>query len=392
MSILNSNPTVCFIACHDGPASHFATYAEVLKERGYDIHIHATGPALNRFKARGVEVHSPFSLDNLSPQDEDSLAATIAIASSTAHVIITDLGHLFDVKLHKALHVHAANTLRFAYYDNPEPFVPGEYSPIAAEVIKVAENFLFPNANLAEATIYRMPGEEIDFTGKNRFGLGYYPVSQAKKMAEKRKSDHQKVRAEFLLNHGLEDKQQKILVYFGGNNEEYFSKALPAFLSFVAQASELDQASGLTDLENTIIVMQQHPSAKLKNRDGQLIEAWLKEFEKQADKPETIKKPKVIISYFTSDYAQVLADGAFYYQTSMSPQFILAGIPTVQIGHETYEDILVRNQLAPSVTHAEGLIQVIKTLGSQQKPHADLLNGLGIKENWADRLENIIKG
>ncbi len=376
---ISMSTVVCLIACHGGPADHFATYAEVLTKQGYDVQIHATGPALKKFQECGIEVNS-FSLDNLTAEEEASLAQTIAKTCSTASIIITDVGHVFDVKIQKALSIHATKIPRLAYYDNPEPFVPGGYSSTAAKVMEVAKGVLFANETLAKAKIYSAVGKEIDFTDKKRFGIGYYPVSQAEKIAEKRKTDHETARSTILMKNGIDDKGQKILVYFGGNNEEYFSKALPAFLSFVAESSKR------MDLKNTVIVIQQHPGAKVKNQDGQQVEAWLKEFEGQ------ISMPKVILSDFSSDHAQVLADAAFYYQTSMGPQFVLEGIPTVQIGHETYEDILVRNHLAPTVTNAEGLVKVIKTLEKMGRmPKEDLLSNLGIKENWPEILENVIK-
>lgn len=380
MSFSIQSAAVCLIACHGGPADHFATYAETLTKRGYDVQIHATGPALKKFQERGIEVKSSFSLDNLTSEEEDSLAQAIAKTCSASAIIITDVGHVFDVKIQKALSIQATKVPRLAYYDNPEPFVPGGYSCTAAEVMNVAEGVLFANETLANAKIFSGVGQEIDFNDKKRFGIGYYPVSQAEKIAEKRKFCHGTARSEFLMKNGIEDNGQKVLVYFGGNNEEYFSKAFPAFLSFVAQSSEE------INPKNIVIVIQQHPGAKVKNQDGQQLEAWLKEFGEQ---PST---PKVILSDFSSDNAQVLADAALYYQTSMGPQFVLEGIPTIQIGHETYEDILVRNRLAPTVTTADGFVQVIKTLEEMgAMPQEDLLNSLGIKQDWTDRLDDIIK-
>ncbi len=380
MSVSMSTAAVCLIACHGGPADHFATYAEVLTKQGYDVQIHATGPALKKFQERGVEIKYSFSLDNLTSEEEDSLAQAIAKTCSTASIVLTDVGHVFDVKIQKALSIHATKLPRLAYYDNPEPFVPGGYSSTAAEVMEVAEVILFANETLTRAKIYSAVGKEVDFTDKKRFGIGYYPVSQAEKIAEKRKTDHAITRSTFLMKNVIEDRGQKVLVYFGGNNEEYFSKAFPAFLSFLAKASEQ------VDLKNIVIVIQQHPGAKAKNLDGQQVEAWLKEFGGQ------VEMPQVILSDFSSDHAQVLADAAFYYQTSMGPQFVLEGIPTVQIGHETYEDILVRNHLAPTVTNAEGFAQVIGTLEKMNKmPQQDLLSSLGIKEDWPKVLENVIK-
>jgi hypothetical protein len=379
MAVSLSKATVCLIACHGGPADHFATYAETLIKQGYDVQIHATGPALKKFQDRNIEVKSAFSLDQLSPDEEDSLAQAIAKTCSTASIVITDVGHAFDVKIQQALSIYAAEIPRFAYYDNPEPFVPGGYSSTAAVVMHYAQGVLFANATLAKALIYGEVGKEVDFADKLRFGIGYYPVSQAEKIAGLRKSDHDTARSTFLMNNGIEDTGQKVLVYFGGNNEEYFSKAFPAFLSYLGQ----------TDLKDAIIVLQQHPGAKVSNGDVQQVETWLLEYSQN----------KIIVSDFSSDAAQILADAALYHQTSMGPQFVLAGIPTVQIGyeidelgHEIYEDILVRNQLAPTVTNSERFAAVIGNLEKlSEMPKQDLLNGLGIKEDWQDVLETTIE-
>ena len=42
--------TVCFIACHGGPADHFATFAEDLVKKGHTVHVFAAGPALKKFE------------------------------------------------------------------------------------------------------------------------------------------------------------------------------------------------------------------------------------------------------------------------------------------------------------------------------------------------------
>ncbi|MBS4168333.1 hypothetical protein [Parachlamydia sp. AcF125] len=78
----------------------------------------------------------------------------------------------------------------------------------------------------------------------------------------------------------------------------------------------------------------------------------------------------------------------------MGPQFILAGIPTIQIGHETYEDVLVRNGLAPTVTDAIQLTREIKNLEEEikEKPQKDfILSKLGIREDWPVVLEEAIR-
>ncbi|HEV8052000.1 MAG TPA: hypothetical protein VGP47_05860, partial [Parachlamydiaceae bacterium] len=376
MSPCISTAAVFLIACHGGPADHFATYAEVLAKQGHQVHIQASGPALKKFQERGIEVKSPFSLDNLTIEEEDCLAQTIAKTCSTASVVLTDIGHIFDIKIQKALSLNAPGIPRFAYYDNPEPFVPGGYSSTAAEVIAISHGVLFANETLAKAKIYSAADQEISFDDKKRFGIGYYPIAQAEKIAEKRKIEHADTRSTFLAKNDIADTGQKILVYFGGNNEEYYSKAFPAFLSLIAETALQ------IDFNNTVIVIQQHPGAKVKNQDGLQVEAWVKVYGEQT------VLPRVVVSNFSSDQAQVLADAALYYQTSMGPQFVLEGIPTIQIGHETFDDILVRNHLAPSVTSVTGLIQAMESLDQAKAiSPQDILSSLGIREDWQETLQ-----
>lgn len=375
-----SSAVVCLIACHGGPADHFATYAEILSKNGYEVQIYATGDALKKFKARGINVKNTFSLENLAPKEEDLLAQEIAKTCSKASVILTDIGHRFDIKIQKALSVHATKVPRFAYYDNPEPFVPGGYSSIAAQVISAAESVLFANANLAHDKIFDGEKKDINFEGKKRFGIGYYPVEQAKMIAEKRKTNHATTRAAFFMDNGIAENGQKLLVYFGGNNDEYFDSAFPKFLSFIAEASQK------TDLSNLVVLIHQHPGAKEKNRDGEKLAKHLEEFKDQTGMPQLI-----LSNFPSSDDPQVLADAALYYQTSMGPQFVLGGIPSIQIGHETYADILVRNNFAPTVTTTEGFIQAIEQLEEMDKhPENAVLKGLGTEENWPERLKQIV--
>lgn len=366
--------TIALIACHGGPADHFATYAKALTEKGYKVEIHATGPALKKFEQCDTKGIYPFKLDG-EMLDQGDLAKEIAERCSRASMVITDVGHPFDETLQKAL--KEKEITHFAYYDNPENFVPGGYSFTAAKVMKLAQGVLFANANLANDKIYSEPGKEIDLTDKKCMGIGYYPVSQAEVVAEKRKTEHEAKRLEFLKKYSIEDTGQKVCVYFGGNNEEYFEKAFPAFLSFL-KAKDLD-------FKNIVLVVHQHPGAKKENRDVQKLNECLKDF---GDKI----KSEVIVSDFSSDDAQTLADVAFYYQTSMAAQFILSGIPTVQVGHETYDDILVRNQLAPTVTNSEEFVQIINNLKDmEEQPKEAVLKGLGYKENWPEVLANAIK-
>lgn len=381
MSFSASAAAVCFIACHGNPADHFATFAESLSRDIGAIEVYASGPALKKFQERGIEV-KPFSIDKISPEEEDVLAEQIAKACSTASVIITDVGHAFDIKVQKALARQAAHVPRFAYYDNPESYVPGGHSAVAAKVMLAANGVLFANSNLAKAPIFQEPGKEIDFENRKKVGIGYYPINQAEKIAKRRAAEQSSMRQTVFSKNDLVDRGQKVLVYFGGNNEGYFSKAFPAFLSLLEEGMER------SDFTSLVIVIQQHPGAKSINLDGNRVSAWM------AKHSETRQAPTMILSDFSSDDAQVIADGALYYQTSMGPQFVLAGIPTIQVGHETFEDILVRNQLSPSVTDVSQFISVIDDLTHQKKeiPREVILEGLGIKSNWLPTLEKAIKG
>ncbi len=379
---LSVSAAVCFIACHGGPADHFATFAKNLEHDGHHVEILASGPALNKFLEKSVYVNHQFSIDKLSEDEKDLLAVQIAKTCSTASVVITDVGDPFAYRVQQALAKYAVEVLRLAYYDNPEPYVPGGYSTQAAKVILAAQGILFGNANLAKAPLYQEPNTEVDFGDRKRIGLGYYPVNQGADLAVRREKEHAPMRAKLFCKHNIEDNGQKVLLYLGGNNEEYFNEAFPAFLSI------LDKTTHQSDLSNLVIVMQQHPGAKSANRDANLLAAKIKDFS------HTSKAPKIIMSDVRSDEALVCVDAALYYQTSMGPQIALAGIPTVQIGHKTYADILVRNHITPSVTNAPELIHVINALkhDKKTKPQQEVIHAaLGIKSDWLKKLEAVIR-
>lgn len=370
---------LCFLVCHGGPADHFATFVENLSPTT-SIEIYATGPALEKLQQRGIKVTNPFSLEKISDREEEDLAEQIAKACSSANAVITDVGHPFDIKIQKALARFATKVPRIVYYDNPEAYVPGGYSTIAAEVLQEAQLILFANAHLAQASIFQTPHKKIDLANHKKVGVGYYPLHHAEKIAKRRNEERSLMRQSFFKKHNLLDKSQKILVYFGGNNEEYYSRAFPAFLSL------LEQAMMKSDFTNLVIVLQQHPGAKVKNIDKAQFEHWI-------DQHKVPQAPKMFLSDSHSEDAQILADAAFYYQTSMGPQFLLAGIPIIQIGHETYEDILVKNKLSPSVTKRDAFIDILDHLSDTPSniPHQVILEGLGIKTNWLEVLQTAIK-
>lgn len=246
--------------------------------------------------------------------------------------------------------------------------------------MQAAQGVLFANSHLAKTPLLQAPDKEVDLSSQKKVGIGYYPIPQAEKIAKRRTEEKNLLRQTLFQKNHLEDKGQKIFVYFGGNNEAYFSKALPAFLSLLEQGMNQVNSSEL------VVVLQQHPGAKAKNIDRNQVEAW-------TNKYQTPQAPKILISDTNSDEAQIVADAALYYQTSMGPQFVLAGIPTIQIGHETYEDILVRNKFSPSVTRVDQWVDIIHSLNQQKKEISQkvILEGLGIKENWLHILQTAIE-
>ena len=364
-------PVVCFVVCHGGPAGHFDAFADHLIARGYQVRIYATEPALKTWQNRQIDIVIPFSLG------EDA-ATRIAQQCSDAGVVITDVGHEWNVALQRALGEHAPKAIRCAYYDNPEPYVPGGYSQIAAQVMQVAQKVFFANAELATAPIYQAPGEEAAVPLEKRVGIGYYPVQQAAKIAERRALERESLRKRFFAQYDLPDVGQTVLMYAGGNNDAYFDHAFPAFLSFLREG----------DLSRFVIVHQQHPGAKAKDVDGKQLAVWK---EQQAQNAQV---PQFFMSQFSSEDMQVVADAVCYYQTSMAAQFALAGIPTMQVGHSIYEDILVKNHLCETATDAPSFLAALLRLqepieGASVK--ASLQRELGMRSDWADRLGKAIQ-
>lgn len=330
---------ITLIACHGASADHFSVFAEKLLSEGYDVRIFASEHAFKKFEAKKIPITLSFAL---SEDDESVLAQKIALQCRDS-VVVTDVGHPFDITLQKTLNG------AIAYYDNPEPFVPGGYSKVANEVMQAARRVLFANANLETSSLMDLPLEK-------RVGLGYYPIAQAEKIARRRAEEGEALRRRWFEQLGIEDQGQKILVYFGGNNEEYFSKAFPAFLQFLEQ-----------DLPGVIFILQQHPAAKGKQQYS----------------------PKLILSDWTSDDIQVIAEGALYYQTSMGPQFALAGIPMVQVGHQTYEDVMVRSGICPSVTTIEDFAKIL-TLLNTAEDRESIYKTIGIREDWFEVLKQAL--
>ncbi len=378
-------PLVCFIVCDSGPANHFSEFAKnLLAEGNLRIDIYASELALTKFQdlnlLDGIRLFH-FILDGLSHEEEQKLAIEIldSCLMNGVQTIIADIANKFDVKLQEAFNKHdiASHNIRFwCYYDNPDDYVPGGYSIRSEKMIKLSQNILFANMNLikSDSKIFSLPNMMIDLDDKNIRGIGYYPIHTADKLQKRREIERERLR----IKYGWKNINY-ILIYFGGNNKTYYEQAFPTFLSSLSQ---IDQNL----LKNILFLIHQHPAAKIQNHDGLLFQQW------SLENPQI----QIALSQLTSDEAQVVADGVLYYQTSMAPQFALIGLPIIQIGHEIYEDILVKHNLCKTATNSIELLNGLKIL--KEKSHLFneiqqkqlIYDAIGYRSNWSQNLRNII--
>lgn len=407
---------VCFVACHAGPAAHFATFAEHLSRDGSTINIYALkGPALDTFQRRWPQqlvskllkipkrcIQSGTHLTAFSipaPTEEDEIAELIAKRCSTAPVVITDVGHPFAAKVQGALAKYA-KVRRLTYYDNDSLNVPGQYPQIAAGVMGGSQGILCANAHLADEPTFEVGGSSLIHL--KRVGIGYFPVEQAYKIAKRRQNERTSLRETFLQDFRPLPEGTKVLLYYGGNNDEYFDKALPAFLDIIENGMKRETHS---DFSNLLIIFRQHPGAIKDSKDLKEVRHRLCVWD---DKGFMLKAPRVIFSRNSDDTSlppdmrtdrppedlQVIADMVMYFQTTMSSQVVLAGIPTTQVGHLAYQDVVVKNRLVRSVTTADEFVDVVEKLKPNQQqdiPRDVILHGLGFKEEWLDILKKTLE-
>jgi len=353
---------VCFVTAHPNPANHFVEYVQVCEERGIPCKVIAGQNVSDKFS----HVASKVVVIDLSSEE---LLARLETELSSHSLIITDIANERWVALHQKLNDKYPSIKRAVYYDNPERHVPGGYSELAAKVIDKAQIILFANSSLVEKGI-----EGVELSKKSLIGLGYYPKSDANKILELRKN-MSAIRSSFLKRHGIDETSQKILVYTGGANDAYYNKAFPHFIHLLTELVETNESL----LENTVLILQQHPRAKT---EGNLDAKLVKEFRSKY-------KLNFIVSDMTTPESLALADGVFYYQTSMAAQFVFAEIPSViQVGHETYPDILVRAGF-PSVTDAKQFVDVLSSEGSSADIKL-LEKELGIDSNWKENLNKFV--
>ncbi|MCB1119349.1 MAG: hypothetical protein KDK65_05260 [Chlamydiia bacterium] len=322
-----------FLIAHPGPAEHFAAYSQVLTHATFlaDPNVQAKCPAAKVYQ----------SIDQI-PQE-----ATVVI----------DIAEKWLEVVQQLQETHP-KVRCFVYYDNPEPFVPAPYSETASKLISLAQGVLFANAALKG--IQDGQRQPIDLTQKGVQHIGYYP----KEIGDKLLADRQNAalvaqkKREFFKHHNLTCSiDTPVFVYMGGANKEYYL----AFDHFLKLIKELPP-------QPLVFIHQRHP------RDT---------------KPyPTIQLPQgchFVTSHLKTPETLLFAKGALYYQTSMAPQCVFAGLPQiVQVGHEPYSDAVIRCG-APSVTTVEVLKQAMtqKTSVDQKQ----LEQELGYDPNWKSNLQ-----
>lgn len=382
MDAIDVPAEVCFVACHPAAGAHFADfYYELTKQGRVRCRMVATEKAAEELARRKVPVHDFFygkqskTLKDLPEDEQEQLAASVAKICSTARWVITDLGQEFSAKVQDKLAERYPHIVRIAYYDNPEPFVPGGYSTTAAKVIQKAQAVLFANAKLAGVPLYSTPDQPIDLSGKQLIGLGYGNFQEIQDLREKRVSAHLSLKKSL-----LQPNTSSLAVYFGGANDVYYGQAFPRFLEILSESAQAEDLSSLT------ILVQQHPRSILEgNRDGMLLHEW--------KKTASPKAPKVAISSSPFNDALTAADLALYYQTGAAAKFMLVGVPTAQIGHEPFKDLLVRNGFCPAINESNQFLDLFKNFPTSptEETHNKILNESGIDPSWADNLADVLQ-
>lgn len=365
---------VFLISSHPAPAPQIGSLSEALKEEGIEYEILATEEAYRSLEKLKYPVHNFYlgekPLASLPDLEAEKVAEAVANQCKEGHAVMTDIGSPIAARIQRILTKKYPHITRIAYYENPEDFVPGGYSEMAGRVLPYSQVVLFANANLASQPIYEQkPATRINMLGKKCIGLGFSSLPQEVQKLKELRTDASRRRAAFLQKHGIADRGQKVAIYFGGANEVYYEKAFPAFLDILSKSTTSDMT----------VVIQQHPrSIREGNRDGKLLE-----------KAKT--GHEVVISKAEFDEVLAVADLALYYQTTANAKFMLAGIPTIQVGHETFLDILVKNGCCPSVTTAEQFKEVLKSNIKMEPDVAKIYQLLGVQPDWRERFVAALK-
>ena len=407
-----SSSYVCLAAVNPNPGSHFAAFAEVFRKNGRDYFVIAGGSAQQKFEQKEIKVNQV-----VTSLADPSLLETVGKLHQKAKYVLVDGGDANSARLLQQFTTAAPEVKRYVYYDNPESFVSESYSKSVQTALTLAQGIVFANANLVNEPVWfnYQTQTQMSFEGKEKIGVGLYFVEEAEALKKKREdlSNRVQLRESFFKNHELRDTGQKLIVYSGGNHPEYFEKAFPYFLLLLKNGYHKDQVL----FENTLFIFQQHPMAKKENKkDGVLLTNWEREMGPCV--------PKVVLSSLTTDQALEFADAVCYFQSSMSPKFVLAGIPTFQVNYDSvlmnflekitwniflpdsrsgsvmekerakfYQDVVTRNGFVNAVIYKQEFVKAV-TLATSNEPKllldtAMIKNKIGIREEWQENLLKI---
>lgn len=324
-----------FFAAHPNPANHFVEYAQVLEERGVPYQVFAEKSLTEKFSRFSSRLRMIDSSDFSREEFMEDLLSSI----HEQGMAVMDVSSEFFLEFQKRLAVKKPFVKRCVYYDNPEPFVPGGYSRLASKMIALAQYVLFANSSLERKVLLKRevleesPGLDIDLSHVGTFGVGFQSIKEAESIKKIRREEGQRIRLDFLERHRIKEQGQRIFVYVGGANETYYFEAFPHFVRMIKSLFDRSDES----LKNTIFILQQHPRAESEgNFDAN-----------EAKKLFLCKDPSDSFQFVVSDLKTLeslaIAQGVFYYQTSMAAQFPLADVPLVaQAAHEMYPDILMK--------------------------------------------------
>ncbi len=175
---------VCFITAHPNPANHFAEFVKVFEEQDTSCTILAEQNVQGKFSQVKSNV-IPFDASIL---ENDSFYEQLISKIPVDSILVTDIGSEKWADLHQKLAQDHPNIKRIAYYDNPEQYVPGGYSELAARVIDTAQAVLFANKTHVQQGIEKSPGIALDLSKKELIGVGYYPEKEAQTILAQRQN------------------------------------------------------------------------------------------------------------------------------------------------------------------------------------------------------------
>jgi len=350
---------VFFVALNPRSASHFNALGRALSQT-HDVSFIAAGKAVEKFACDQIRFASdqikvvdfnPKELDLNDRTVQAQFAIEVAKICSVATTVILDVGHHFFLSLQDAIAQskkkrNKSTPCVLSYYDSLERWVPGGYSQIASAVMKCSQGVLFANFHLASENVNEAENVVLDLKMPG-VGMGYYPLEAAKTLSEERLK-REMLRKIFFTNFEYKDNQEKVLVYLGENNAEYFEKSLPKFIDFIQKASMEGH------MENTLIIFQPHPDAKekelnlLRERGFNEIARWFGPSLKKSETLITLKNPQsktpLCVNWcFNSNMILPFADVVCGRQSHMIYQIALAKIRYMQVSHAIYPDVLIKS-------------------------------------------------